>query len=374
LRHLAPLALAPAPTVDLEAALRARHSAPAGSLLERFQITRLIGEGNFGTVYETRDLWDRAERLCALKILHRKQYRLEGMMDRARLERQVLKAARHPFIVRLFCAFRTPARELALVMEYCPNGDLNNLVVRCGRPGLQETLARRILAEVLLALQYLHEELDVVFRDLKPENIVLDAAMHAKLTDFGLVKVNVTADEGARSFVGSTYYVAPEVSSDGCAPYGPAVDLYALGLVSWVCFTGGNRVVATPEDTPVGRGTCGPVERAEPPESHQSLRRWLRTQRSAEAESSGAHGGAPRAHGMSSAALSWVDTLTARNPDERGTARTLRVHPFFTLPGRDPPLASSDDWAALLPQVEEPATPSSTGSADSWSWDPPRRS
>ena len=51
----------------------------------------------------------------------------------------------------------------------------------------------------------------MVFRDMKPENIVLDAAMHAKLTDFGLAKADASA-VGACSFVGSLYFVAPEAT------------------------------------------------------------------------------------------------------------------------------------------------------------------
>ncbi|CAE8651681.1 unnamed protein product [Polarella glacialis] len=244
----------------------ALRSRPRSSrvLLSNFRIVGLLGEGTFGTVYEACDLRPdpglgvdgglegtessssvASERRCALKILHRRQYRAQDMLERAKQELQVLKAAKHPFVVQLFCAFRTPSQELALVMEYCCNGNLNDLIVRVGRPGLHESLARKLLAEVLLALEYLHEELDVVFRDLKPENVVLDAAMHAKLTDFGLAKVDAT--RGAHSFVGSTYFVAPEVTPACLESYGAAVDIYALGLVAWISLTGGIRAAEDDE-------------------------------------------------------------------------------------------------------------------------------
>merc|ERR1712100_842015 len=96
------------------------------------------------------------------------------------------------FIVRLLCALRTNHDEMALVMEFCPNGNLNQLIVTRGQPGLDEGIVRKLFGEVLLALEYLHEVMSVGFRDLKPENVVLDGAMHAKLTDFGLSKDNVS--------------------------------------------------------------------------------------------------------------------------------------------------------------------------------------
>jgi len=51
-----------------------------------------------------------------------------------------------------------------------------------------EDSTRFYAAETLLALQYLHEKLDIIYRDLKPENILLDSSGHIKITDFGLSK------------------------------------------------------------------------------------------------------------------------------------------------------------------------------------------
>lgn len=324
--------------------------------LSSFRIVGLIGEGSFGSVYEACDLRPgAAERRCALKILHRRQYLAQDMLARAKQERQVLKAARHPFIVRLLCAFRTPGNEMALVMEYCCNGNLNDLLLRCGRPGLGEGLVRRLLAEVLLALAYLHDELDVVFRDVKPENIVLDANMHAKLTDFGLAKVEASRGAGACSFVGSMYFVAPEVTPAACR-YSPAVDIYALGLVAWVCLTGGRQ----PEM--VQGSKDGPSQRL-PPATHEALRSWLEQWRPPNPP-------AGSCRQLSELAFSFIDVTTSSEPLQRGTASQLRSHPFFTESRFSPPLSEPNDWVALLPSMEdEPTTPGSVATQDSWSWD-----
>merc|ERR1719329_479747 len=137
--------------------------------LEQLKIQDIIGQGHFGTVYLVhfmRGGSTSTPTCAALKVLHRQQYNMPGMKDRARVESQVLKTARHPFVVRLVGAFRTNLREMALLMEYCHNGNLNEHLVRYGCPGLEETFVRKVLAEVVLALEYLHEDMHVAFRDL----------------------------------------------------------------------------------------------------------------------------------------------------------------------------------------------------------------
>ena len=73
-------------------------------------------------------------------------------------------------------AFQT-ATQLVLVMQYCPGGDLKKLIATSPSGRLPELRACHCLAEIILALEYLHER-QIVHRDLKPENVVLDEAGH----------------------------------------------------------------------------------------------------------------------------------------------------------------------------------------------------
>lgn len=75
---------------------------------------------------------------------------------------------------------------------------------------LSEDEARFYIAEVILALEYLHS-LGIIYRDLKPDNIIIESDGHIKLTDFGLSKENVESDFTSNSFVGTYAYAAPEV-------------------------------------------------------------------------------------------------------------------------------------------------------------------
>ncbi|MCD7446997.1 putative serine/threonine protein kinase ireh1 [Datura stramonium] len=102
-------------------------------------------------------------------------------------ERDILISVRNPFVVRFFYSF-TCRENLYLVMEYLNGGDLYSLLRNLGC--LDEEVVRVYIAEVVLALEYLHS-LYVVHRDLKPDNLLIAHDGHIKLTDFGLSKVGL---------------------------------------------------------------------------------------------------------------------------------------------------------------------------------------
>jgi len=147
-------------------------------------------------------------------------------------ERNLLSYIRHPFIVRLHYAFQTPTC-LVLVLHYCPGGNLSAMIVTEGR--LQELTAQLYLAEIFMAIEYLHAR-QVIYRDLKPENIVMDELGHAMLTDFGLSKEGVEGLQGTKSFCGSVAYLAPEILAR--RGHGPPVDIYGLGVLLFEMLAG----------------------------------------------------------------------------------------------------------------------------------------
>ena len=90
-------------------------------------------------------------------------------------------------------------------MEYIPGGELFTHLRKSKK--FTEDVARFYAAEILLALQYLHKDLNIIYRDLKPENLLLTKDGHIKLTDFGLSKKN----EISSSYCGTPEYLAPEI-------------------------------------------------------------------------------------------------------------------------------------------------------------------
>jgi len=188
---------------------------------ESFTFVRRLGKGTFGEVFQVKH--KKSHQDYAIKVLP-KRHALEGNFRRYTVtERNLLSWVRHPYIVHLHYAFQTD-QHLALVLQLCTRGSVQTLIDAERR--LEEPLARLYTAEMLLGLIHLHES-NIIFRDLKPDNVVIDEEGHAMLTDFGLAKEDVAAQE-AHSFCGSPAYLAPEVLKR--SGHGRAVDIYGLGV------------------------------------------------------------------------------------------------------------------------------------------------
>jgi serine/threonine protein kinase len=198
--------------------------------MDHFEIIRRIGRGSFGQVLEVRH--KPTGQTYAAKMLLKSKACEGKMLQYTAGERRVLGAIKHPFIVQLHYAFST-TQHLVLVLQYCPGGNLQDLLVRLRL--IPVDLAQFHTAQVLSALCYLHEE-KVVYRDLKPENVVLDKQGNALLCDFGLVKDDVKGADGAKSFVGSLAFIAPEILRR--KRYGHPVDIYGLGVLLFTLLVG----------------------------------------------------------------------------------------------------------------------------------------
>ncbi|KAI9693581.1 MAG: Serine/threonine-protein kinase [Bogoriella megaspora] len=194
---------------------------------EDFQILKLIGKGTFGQVFQVRK--KDTQRIYAMKVLSKKVIIQKKEVAHTIGERNILvrtATADSPFIVGLKFSFQTPS-DLYLVTDYMSGGELFWHLQKEGK--FQEPRAKFYIAELILALQHLHQN-NVVYRDLKPENILLDANGHIALCDFGLSKANLTKDTTTNTFCGTTEYLAPEVLLDEQG-YGKMVDFWSLGVL-----------------------------------------------------------------------------------------------------------------------------------------------
>ncbi|XP_028784876.1 serine/threonine-protein kinase D6PKL2-like [Neltuma alba] len=164
------------------AAIRQAHMQDGVLGLRQFNLLKKLGCGDIGTVYLAELIGTNC--LFAIKVMDNEFLARRKKISRAQTERDILRILDHPFLPTLYAQF-TSDNLSCLVMEYCPGGDLH--VLRQKQPGrsFTEPAARFYVAEVLLALEYLHM-LGIVYRDLKPENILVREDGHIMLTDFDL--------------------------------------------------------------------------------------------------------------------------------------------------------------------------------------------
>lgn len=199
-----------------------------------FEPLLCLGKGSFGTVLLVRHT-------LTGKLYAQKQFRKASitvhkkLVEQTKTERTILESVnRHPFVVKLYYAFQDH-EMLYLILEYALGGELFTHLAM--ERMFDEDMAAFYLAEMVLALEHLHQNVGVIYRDLKPENCLLDREGHLLLTDFGLSKI-VAADEDDRcnSSLGTIEYMAPEVIQG--KSYGKACDWWSLGALGYDLLTG----------------------------------------------------------------------------------------------------------------------------------------
>lgn len=189
--------------------------------LQDFKRLKLIGAGTFGQVYLVNN--KKTGGFHAMKAVQKKTVVDLGQVNNTRTEKMVLQCSNCPFTLRLEYFFKDNS-YLYFILPIIRGGELFQHLQRSGK--LSESSAMFYVAQVILALEYLHY-FDIIYRDLKPENILLDHTGYIKLTDFGFCKHL----EKGRTYTicGTPDYLAPEtLRSEG---YGKAADWWAVGVL-----------------------------------------------------------------------------------------------------------------------------------------------
>jgi serine/threonine protein kinase len=206
--------------------------------LGRYQIHGVLGKGAMGLVYDGLD--PNLNRRVAIKtILTRKLDPEAARMISVRFEREVRAVARlnHPNIVQVY-DFGTEGDLAYIVMEHIQGKELKDYFDANERFDLKKAFG--LMIELLDALDFAHEA-GIIHRDFKPGNVMIDAAGHAKLTDFGVARV--TESEGnqaeatrAGALVGTPSYMSPE-QIQGQKVDGRS-DIFSAGIIFYQFLTG----------------------------------------------------------------------------------------------------------------------------------------
>lgn len=207
-----------------------------GTTLGRYQIKAEIGRGSMGRVYRARD--PRIDRTVAIKTVSLTG--LEPQAEHEYRERFVVEAQAagrlsHPGIVTIFDVGEdTETGAPYLVMEHVAGQPLDRLL-NGENQRLPLHAALQLAQEVAEALHYAHLQ-GVVHRDIKPANILLTGDGHAKITDFGVAKLNQSQLTMQGQTLGTPAYMAPEQLSDEGVD--GRSDLFSLGVVLYFMLTG----------------------------------------------------------------------------------------------------------------------------------------
>ncbi|MBL8957946.1 MAG: serine/threonine protein kinase [Myxococcaceae bacterium] len=312
----------------------------------RFQLTRKIGQGGMGTVYEAEDL--KLGMRAAVKFLNPELSRNVELARRFLSEARTYARVSHPGAVTLHDFGQDDDGTLYIAMEFVEGETLRDLLTRRKRLPLAE--AADVVLQVANVLGDAHEK-GVVHRDLKPENVMVRGGLHGfhvKLLDFGVARRTY---EGATqltqvgSVAGTPRYMPPEQARG--EEVDARADIYALGLVAFELITGvaANEVpdlrgIQTQKASPVR--ALGAVD---PALHHPKLDAVLDRATQAQRE---------RRYGtMAELAAAFSAAARVKEPNEAPTEKVVPVPrpapiplatPYYPAPPAAPPPAQRRPW------------------------------
>ena len=204
-----------------------------GSLIGKYKILRLIGEGGMASVYEAEH--EMLGTKVAIKVLNPILSANTQIKERFRNEAKLMASLDHPNITKVI-DFNEQPQQLSIIMEFLNGEDLNDKIKRNGALSEKDTV--EVFSQTLSAFQYAHEK-GIVHRDIKPSNIFILQDGRVKILDFGIAKLFGQGNEMTQTGtqMGTPIYMSPEqVKADKSIDH--RSDIYSLGVTMYFAING----------------------------------------------------------------------------------------------------------------------------------------
>ncbi|EKF27464.1 serine/threonine protein kinase, putative,protein kinase, putative [Trypanosoma cruzi marinkellei] len=194
--------------------------------MEKFTKVRQIGKGNMGACALARNNED-----GKCYVIKQIDLRRMGKKERQQSlnEAHLLSSLRHPNIINYVDSFLLKKSDhLCIVMEFADSGDLSARIKKSYGVNFRESQVLDWIIQLVLSLSYVHQR-RILHRDIKSQNVFLTSQNILKLGDFGIARTLSGTYDQARTFVGTPYYLSPELILE--RPYDHRSDVWALGVV-----------------------------------------------------------------------------------------------------------------------------------------------
>ena len=196
-----------------------------------YKYGRLLGKGAFGKV--NLSLHVLTGRLVAIKSINKSKIISERQKSKIKIETSIMKTlSSSNHIVKLYETYETE-KHICIVMEYICAGDLLSYIRK--RSKLTEPIAKYIFKQIILAIQYIHNN-NIVHRDIKLDNILIDLDNKIKICDFGVSK-RINSNDIIFEQCGTPTYIAPEILKNK-GYEGFKVDIWSSGVVLYAMLSG----------------------------------------------------------------------------------------------------------------------------------------
>nr|XP_014119364.1 serine/threonine-protein kinase Nek3 isoform X2 [Zonotrichia albicollis] len=191
--------------------------------MEGYNVLEVLGEGSFGRA------------LLVHHTINDQKYVMKEIrlpmsssgVENSRKEAVLLAKMKHPNIVAFRESFEADG-HLYIVMEYCDDGDLMQKIKHQGGNLFPEDMILHWFVQMCLAVKHIHDK-RVLHRDIKSKNVFLTQSGKVKLGDFGSARLLAHPMSYACTYVGTPYYVPPEIWES--LPYNNKSDIWSLGCI-----------------------------------------------------------------------------------------------------------------------------------------------